>query len=90
MSEKRYGEMDEQDQTVADSFPASDPPSHAATGGPGRARREEHPLHDAHESGHPKHGEHRTPKGGPNSDRHAAETAAARIAGVTPPETDHR
>lgn len=62
---------DRLDDTSADSFPASDPPSHSGITGSG------HPDHPP-----PKHrppsrhgGDHARPTGLPDSDRHATETA---------------
>jgi hypothetical protein len=65
------------DDTVADSFPASDPPAHPGTTG---VRR--HPAHseepdqrerpESHKRGHDAR-----PTGHPTSDRHATETAHA-------------
>ncbi len=63
-----------QDEQSEQSFPASDPPSHTPTSGPGRTA-EDH--------------EHTT-KGQPTDDRLASETASARVQGIHPPQTDHR
>jgi hypothetical protein len=59
------------DETSADSFPASDPPSHSGitgTGQPGeRPARRQQPSRQR--------GDHARPTGLPTSDRHATETA---------------
>ena len=60
------------DQTVEDSFPASDPPP--TTPATGTRKAERHGTEDA------------DAKGTPTSDRHAAETVAGRIEGTKPPE----
>jgi hypothetical protein len=57
---------DRQDRTVEDSFPASDPPGNTGVTGPRATRRREAPH---------KRGEDTRPKGTPNDDRHATETA---------------
>jgi hypothetical protein len=69
---------DRLDDTVADSFPASDPPSHTpstrAGDAAGRHDADAGPAGEA------------APKGTPSHDRHASETAAARIDGHHPAE----
>lgn len=64
MSERRY------DKTVADTFPASDPPANSGiTGAEPPARQEKAPTDE--------YGNEARPTGGPTSDRHATETAHA-------------
>jgi hypothetical protein len=63
------------DETVEDSFPASDAPSHTPTTGTRKAEIAERHHDDDH-----------TPKGTPNSDRHAAETTSGRVHGHPVPE----
>jgi hypothetical protein len=58
--------MDKQDQTVADSFPASDPPANSGITGPRAARHRPAPH---------KRNDDTRPKGTPNHDRHVTETA---------------
>jgi hypothetical protein len=58
--------MDKQDKTVADSFPASDPPANSGITGPRAARKRPAP-HECDDNSRP--------KGTPNSNRHATETA---------------
>ena len=59
------------DDTIADSFPASDPASHSGVTGAGhpggKSRRQPPPSS--------KRGSEARPSGTPNSDRHATETA---------------
>jgi hypothetical protein len=56
------------DKTLADSFPASDPPANSGVTGAEESKREEdHPPHER--------GDEARPTGLPNSDRHATETA---------------
>ncbi len=58
------------DKTVADTFPASDPPANSGTTGAEPARRKQPtPTHER--------GDDARPTGTPTSDRHAAETAHA-------------
>ncbi len=59
------------DETVADSFPASDPPSNSVVTGPGQ------PGEQPAEQRPPSHrrGDPARPIGHPTSDRHATETA---------------
>lgn len=63
------------DQTVEDSFPASDPPSHTPATGTRKAEQAPPGGHQETEA-----------KGMPTSDRHAAETVAGRIEGSQPAE----
>ncbi len=65
------------DQTVEDSFPASDPPSNTPAVG---TRKADHMLPDAAAEA----GDHA--KGMPTSDRHAAETLVGRLEGTEPAE----
>ena len=58
--------MDKQDKAVADSFPASDKPTTSGITGPRAARPRPAPH---------KRDDDTRPKGTPNADRHAAETA---------------
>jgi hypothetical protein len=58
-----------QDQTVEDSFPASDPPASSGVVGPRVAPRKDH------QSTSHRRDEHGRPKGTPTHERHAAETA---------------
>ena len=64
---KRTAE-ERQDKVVEDSFPASDPPASTGIVGPGIRRRGRTPA--PHERG-----EETRPKGTPNHERHATETA---------------
>ncbi len=57
---------DRQDRTVEDSFPASDPPANTGVTGPRATQRRPAPH---------KRDEDSRPKGTPNHDRHAVETA---------------
>jgi len=59
------------DETSADSFPASDPPSDSGITGAGQPdhRPTEHPPPSRHRGGYAR------PTGLPTSDRHATETA---------------
>jgi hypothetical protein len=57
---------DKLDRTVEDSFPASDPPANSGITGPRATRPRKAPD---------KRGEEARPKGTPNHDRHATETA---------------
>ncbi len=69
-----------QDQTVEDSFPASDPPANTGITGPGgkdQKSTERRPPHDR--------GDDERPTGTPTSDRHATETAHAWEHEVQPP-----
>jgi hypothetical protein len=81
MSDQRKGHDDKLDATIEDSFPASDPPPTTPEGGTKKSKE----LRDSQSAA----GEN-LPKGGPTSDRHAAETTAARQEGVHPAETDKR
>ncbi|MDR3537284.1 MAG: hypothetical protein P4L71_12370 [Acetobacteraceae bacterium] len=56
------------DKTVADTFPASDPPANSGITGAEPSKRQERGA--THERG-----DHARPTGTPTSDRHAAETA---------------
>jgi hypothetical protein len=76
---------DQLDQTVEDSFPASDPPSHT----PSTSTRKGAAETDADKSGEADR-EDATPKGSPTSDRHAAETTAGKIEGREPPQAKHK
>jgi hypothetical protein len=71
MSSDQTRSTDERlDETGADSFPASDPPSHSGitgTGKPGDRPRKPRPSHQRTD--------HARPTGTPNSDRHATETS---------------
>jgi hypothetical protein len=67
------------DETVEDSFPASDPPSHTPATGTRKAD-----TMPASASDHATAEDQ--PKGLPTSDRHAAETVAGRIEGTQPAE----
>ena len=70
----------QQDQTVEDSFPASDPPAHTGITGPGRKddkAAERRPPHERNDD--------ERPTGTPTSDRHATETAHVREHEVHPP-----
>ena len=58
--------IDKQDKVVEDSFPASDPPANSGITGPRAARPKPAPY---------KRDDDARPKGTPNSDRHATETA---------------
>ena len=72
MTPEQARRKDEQlDETCADSFPASDPPSHSGITGAGQPahRPARHPSPSAHRS------DQARPTGLPNSDRHATETA---------------
>lgn len=69
------GPEEQLDKTVADTFPASDPPS--ITPKPGSRKAEQIEQQEAEEM---------TPKGYPTSDRQAAETVAGRIEGGTKPQ----
>jgi hypothetical protein len=60
------------DQTIADSFPASDPPSHSGITGVGRCEGPEQA--DDRGASHTR-GHEARPTGSPNWDRHAIETA---------------
>lgn len=62
-----------------DSFPASDPPSTTPPGGTRKSKE----MAEAHAHGHAED----APKGVPDSDRHASETAAARQDGAHPAES---
>jgi hypothetical protein len=73
MTEKPRSEQ-AQDATDEDSFPASDPPSRTPATGPGRTGAARADSEDMR------------PKGTPTDDRHATETASARIHGHHPPE----
>jgi hypothetical protein len=57
---------DKQDRTVEDSFPASDPPANSGITGPRAARQRPAPHRRDDDT---------RPKGTPNHDRHATETA---------------
>jgi len=57
------------DETVEESFPASDPPAHTGMTGVAPTRE-----HDDRSASH-KRDEEARPKGHPTSDRHASETA---------------
>jgi hypothetical protein len=57
---------DKHDRTVEDSFPASDPPGNTGITGPRAVRPRQAPH---------KRDDDTRPKGTPNHDRHAAETA---------------
>ena len=70
--------MDKQDKVVEDSFPASDPPANSGITGPGVPRPAPH-KRDPHERD-----DDARPKGTPNSDRHATETAYQREHEETP------
>jgi len=61
------------DQTVEDSFPASDPPANSGITGPGRPVRRSQKEHQSRDSA--KRGPSERPTGTPTSDRHATETA---------------
>ncbi len=68
------------DDTIADSFPASDPPSHSGVTGVGGGRGAQVPRSKSNRSSGdraPSHerGHDARPTGHPNSDRHATETA---------------
>jgi hypothetical protein len=54
------------DETVKESFPASDPPANSGIVGPRAARPRQAPHHRSDEE---------RPKGTPTDDRHATETA---------------
>jgi hypothetical protein len=69
------------DQTVEDSFPASDPPATSGVVGPRVARRGTAP--------HERDGEAR-PKGTPTQERHATETAYQREAESKPNKPQQR
>jgi hypothetical protein len=58
--------QDKHDRTVEDSFPASDPPANSGVTGPRATRRRPAPH---------KRDDDTRPKGTPNHDRHATETA---------------
>ncbi len=58
------------DEASADSFPASDPPSHSGITGPGEPGARPHHPAPSHQRG-----DDARPTGTPNSDRHATETA---------------
>ncbi len=73
---------DKLDDEGADSFPASDPPSHTPVDGTKASR--DHEQADRHDH------EHDFPRGTPSDDRHATETAGAMIHGTHPAETDNR
>ncbi len=60
---------DKQDKVVEDSFPASDPPASSGITGPRAAKPRPAPH---------RRDDHSRPKGTPNHDRHAAETAYQR------------
>ncbi len=76
------------DDMLDDTFPASDPPSTTPIGGTRKsaeiAAAHEQPGPDDEPAGHAK------PHATPTDDRHATETAAARVHGVDPAETDDR
>jgi hypothetical protein len=70
----------DQDQTVADSFPASDPPAHTGITGPvGKGVRsdEQRPPRRRNDD--------ERPTGTPTSGRHATETAHVRLHEAHPP-----
>jgi hypothetical protein len=74
-SHKKQPDERRLDETVADSFPASDPPAHFGVAGvrrqpapPAQPDRDERP--ESH-----KRDQAERPTGHPTSDRHAAETA---------------
>ena len=73
MPNQTRSQDDRLDETGADSFPASDPPSHSGITGSGQPanqpRRHPHPPPSRHRS------DHARPTGLPNSDRHATETS---------------
>jgi hypothetical protein len=63
------------DDTVADSFPASDPPSHSGvTGVGGRSKSKSRSSGDARSPSHQRESDAR-PTGQPTWDRHATETS---------------
>lgn len=63
------------DDTIEDSFPASDPPSRSAITGVGKPRpRAERTRRTERVPSHQR-GEHERPTGHPTWDRHATETA---------------
>lgn len=66
------------DQTVEDSFPASDPPSQTPPSGARRA--------EARQGAARADGEDAISKGHPTSDRDAVETTAGRVEGHEPPQ----
>ncbi len=77
-SKKTEGEIDE---SLEDTFPASDPPSNTPIGGTKKSKE----IASAHEAG----GD--SPSGGPpGDDRHATETAAGRQDGAEPAETHEK
>ena len=63
------------DETVTDSFPASDPP--AQSGITGVRRHHEHPAQPDNHARTPSHerGDEARPTGQPTSDRHSTETS---------------
>jgi hypothetical protein len=62
------------DETVADSFPASDPPAHSGITGVRRRDKTTQPDSAGRPASH-KRSQDERPTGLPNSDRHAMETA---------------
>ena len=66
---------DHLDQTSADSFPASDPPSHSGITGPGKPQPGPH------------RGDEDRPTGTPTSNRHAQETSHQSEDEIVPPQS---
>jgi len=67
---KRKTSEERVDETVEDSFPASDPPSYSGVTGAGQpGSRPHHPPASSHR------GDESRPTGTPTSERHATETA---------------
>ena len=63
------------DETVADSFPASDPPSHSGITGVGRRSKSKKPAAEDARSASHERGSDARPTGQPTWDRHATETS---------------